>query len=340
MEFDNLHQILRSLYEQMMPLCADMAGVAKGIAGLGALFYVAYRVWQSLARAEPIDVFPMLRPFAVGLCIMFFPTVVLGTINSVLSPVVQGTAKLLETQTLDMNKYREQKDRLEYEAMVRNPETAYLVSNEEFDKQLEELGWSPSDMVTMAGMYIDRGMYKMKKGIRDFFREILELMFQAAALVIDTIRTFFLVVLAILGPIAFAISVWDGFQSTLTQWICRYIQVYLWLPVSDIFSTILAKIQVLMLQSDIERMQTDPQLLAGFQRRGVYRVHDNRHHRLLHHSDGGGLDHSSRGHGRLRAQREPDGGTRRKHGGQRGGCYRRQHGRTCRETAEIINVQL
>ncbi len=258
MKFDNLHQILRSLYEQMMPLCGDMAGVAKGIAGLGALYYVAYRVWQSLARAEPIDVFPMLRPFAIGLCIMFFPTVVLGTINSILSPVVQGTAKMLEAETLDMNTYRQQKDKLEYEAMMRNPETAYLVSNEEFDKQLEELGWSPSDMVTMAGMYIDRGMYNMKKGIRDFFREILELLFQAAALVIDTVRTFFLVVLAILGPIAFAISVWDGFQSTLTQWICRYIQVYLWLPVSDIFSTILAKIQVLMLQSDIERMQTDP----------------------------------------------------------------------------------
>ena len=258
MEFDNLHQILRSLYGQMMPLCGDMAGVAKGIAGLGALFYVAYRVWQSLARAEPIDVFPLLRPFAIGLCIMFFPTVVLGTVNSVLSPVVQGTAKLLETQTLDMNRYREQKDRLEYEAMVRNPETAYLVSNEEYDKQLEELGWSPADMVTMAKMYLDRKMYEIKKGIRDFFREILELMFQAAALVIDTIRTFFLVVLAIRGPIAFAISVWDGFQSTLTQWFCRYIQVYLWLPVSDIFSTILAKIQVLMLQSDIERMQTDP----------------------------------------------------------------------------------
>ena len=100
-----------------------MAGVAKGIAGLGALFYVAYRVWQSLARAEPIDVFPMLRPFAIGLCIMFFPTVVLGTINSILSPVVQGTAKMLEAETLDMNRYREQKDKLEYEAMVRNPET-------------------------------------------------------------------------------------------------------------------------------------------------------------------------------------------------------------------------
>lgn len=257
-EFDNLHTILRSLYTEMMPLCSNMAGVAKGVAGLGALFYVAVRVWQSLARAEVIDVYPMLRPFVIGLCIMFFPTIVLGTINGVLSPIVQGTNQMLESQTFDMNKYREQKDKLEYEAMMRNPETAYLVSNEEFDKQLEELGWSPADMMTMTGMYIERGMYSMKKSIRDFFREVLELLFQAAALVIDTIRTFFLVVLAILGPIAFALSVWDGFQSTLTQWICRYVQVYLWLPVSDLFSTILAKIQVLMLQNDISELQNNP----------------------------------------------------------------------------------
>lgn len=107
-------------------------------------------------------------------------------------------------------------------------------------------------------MYIERGMYQMKKSIRDWFRELLELLFAAAALVIDTIRTFFLIVLAILGPIAFAISVWDGFQSSLTQWICRYVSVYLWLPVSDLFSSILAKIQVLMLQNDISELQNNP----------------------------------------------------------------------------------
>lgn len=224
----------------------------------GLQIYIAYRVWQSLARAETIDVFPLLRPFAIGLCILMFPTVVLGTLNAVMTPIVQGVATMLEGEKLDMQQYREQKDKLEYETMKRNPETAYLVSNEEFDKQLEELGWSPGDLVTMTGMYVERGMYSLKKGIRDWFREVLELMFDAAALVIDTLRTFFLIVLAILGPLAFAISVWDGFQSTLTQWLCRYIQVYLWLPVSDLFSCILAKIQVLMLQNDIERMQADP----------------------------------------------------------------------------------
>ena len=258
MNFDNLHEILRSLYEEMMPLCADMAGVAKGIAGLGALFYVAYRVWQSLARAEPIDVFPMLRPFVIGLCIMFFPTVVLGTLNGVMSPIVKGTNGILQAQTFDMKKYREQKDRLEYEAMARNPETAYLVSDEAFDKQIEELGFSPADLATMTGMYLERGAYNLEKKVRDFFRSIMELLFEAAALIIDTLRTFFLVVLAILGPIAFAISVWDGFQSTLTQWVCRYVQVYLWLPVSDLFSTILARIQILMLQNDITELQNNP----------------------------------------------------------------------------------
>ena len=258
MEFENLHQILRTLYTEMTPLCAAMAGVAKGIAGLGALFYVAHRVWQSLARTEPIDVYPLLRPFAIGLCIMFFPTIVLGTMNTVLSPVVKGTNQLLESQTMDMRVYQEQKDRLEYEAMMRDPSTAYLVSNEEFDRQLDELGWSPGDLMTIAGMYIERGMYNMRRTVRNLFREILELIFHAAALLIDTLRTFFLIVLSILGPVAFAVSVWDGFQATMTQWFCRYVSVYLWLPVADLFSAILAKIQILILQNDIERLATDP----------------------------------------------------------------------------------
>lgn len=257
-DFDNLHQILRNLYTEMMPLCSNMAGVAKGIAGLGALFYVAYRVWQQLSRAEPIDVFPLLRPFVIGFCIMFFPTVVLGTINSVMSPIVKGTNNMLQSQTFDMNEYRMQKDKLEYEAMKRNPETAYLVDKKSFDEKLEKLG--TFDAIDKCGLYFDRMMYNTKKDIQNMFRELLELLFQAAALVIDTIRTFFLIVLAILGPIAFAISVWDGFQSSLTQWFTRYLSVYLWLPVSDLFSSVLARIQVLMLKQDINQLN-DPSFI-------------------------------------------------------------------------------
>ena len=165
MEPNNLHEVLRSVYEEMMPMCADMAAVAKGVAGLGALFYVAIKVWQSLSRAEPIDLFPMLRPFAIGICIMFFTTLVLGSLNGVMSPIVQGSHSMLENQVLDMNDLQQKKDLLEREAMLRNPEMAYLISNEEFDKKLDELGWSPSDLVTMSGMHIEREMFAIKNDI-------------------------------------------------------------------------------------------------------------------------------------------------------------------------------
>ncbi len=253
----NIHSILRELYLDMLPLCEDMTAIAQGIAALGALLFIASRVWQSLAKAEPIDLQSMLRPIAISFAILLFPNLVLGVMNGVLSPIVQGTHKILEGQTLDMNEFQSQKDELEYEAMLRNPETAYLVSDEEMDRELNEL-WGVEKITTMTGMYIERGAYQMRMSIRSLFREILELMFLAASLVIDTVRTFFLVVLSILGPLAFAISVWDGFQSTMVQWFCRYIAVYLWLPVSDIFSAIMAKIQVLMLQNDITAMESDP----------------------------------------------------------------------------------
>jgi conjugative transposon TraJ protein len=267
MNFDNLHQILQNLYKDMIPLCGDMIGVAKGLAGLGALFYVAYRVWQALSRAEPIDIFPLLRPFAIGLCIMFFPTIVLGTINAVLSPVVKGAHTIMENQITDVQALQAEKDALEYDARVRE-DKAWMVDNEEWDKKMEELGmWDTPEIIMMWG---ERAWYDIKEWFRQLIRDFFELLFNAAALTIDTLRTFFLVVLAILGPIAFAFSIYDGFQATLSQWLTRYISIYLWLPISDIFSAVLSKIQELMLQQDIALLR-DPNYIPDGSN-GVYIV--------------------------------------------------------------------
>lgn len=259
-EFENLHKVLRTLYDEMMPLCDDMGNVAKAIAAIAALFYIATRVWQSLARAEALDVYPLLRPFVIGLCIMFF-SLLLDCMNTVLSPIVVGTHEILNKQTFDMVEYKKQKEELEHQAYMRNPETAYVVDDAAFDKELEELSaWNPADLCTIVGMYACRATYSLKKMVRDWFRELLELIFQGVALVIDTVRTFFLIVLSILGPIAFALGVFDGLHSTIPQWFSRYISIYLWLPVSDIFSSVLARIQVLMLQKDIEQL-SDPNFI-------------------------------------------------------------------------------
>ena len=52
-------------------------------------------------------------------------------------------------------------------------------------------------------------------------------------------------------PLVFGLAVFDGFQHTLTVWLARYINIFLWLPVANIFGAIIGKIQELMLQLDI-----------------------------------------------------------------------------------------
>lgn len=157
MNFDNLHQLLANLYQEMLPLCSDMIGVAKGLAGLGALFYVAYRVWQALARAEPIDVFPLLRPFAIGLCILFFPTLVLGSIHAVMSPIVKGSHTVMESQITDVQALQQQKDQLHYEARLREGK-AWLVDDEAYDQKMKDLGIM--DTPEIIGMWGERLWYR------------------------------------------------------------------------------------------------------------------------------------------------------------------------------------
>ena len=243
--FENMHQILRDLYDTMIKLCHPMMDMGMVLAALGALFYIAYRVWQSLSRAEPVDVFSMLRPFVLGMCILFFDVMVLGSLNGIFSPIVQGTGMLLRDQTFDLQKYQQEKDKLRADMMAKTAMTGRIfASNQELDAELD-------NMYEVSYAFSLQGITQM------IMRKLLEILFQSASLVIDTIRTFFLIVLSILGPIAFALSVFDGLQNTLVQWLARYISVYLWLPVSDLFGAMLAKIQTLILQEEMNLM-ADP----------------------------------------------------------------------------------
>ncbi len=100
---------------------------------------------------------------------------------------------------------------------------------------------------TESGM----GILNPGNWIREGIRELLEFVFEAAALCINTIRIFYLIVLAIIGPIVFGLSIYDGFQHTVTVWLARYINIFLWLPVTNIFGAIIAKIQENMLKTSV-----------------------------------------------------------------------------------------
>src|SRR6187431_3354494 len=90
----SLQDVLEQLYDDMMPLCSRLIGVGRGIAGFAATWYIASRVWRHIANAEPIDFYPLFRPFVLGFAVMIFPSV-LAMINGVMEPTVTATSGMV-----------------------------------------------------------------------------------------------------------------------------------------------------------------------------------------------------------------------------------------------------
>lgn len=259
-EMNSLHSVLDSLYDEMMPLCSQLIGVGQGLAGFAALWYIASRVWRHLANAEPIDFYPLLRPFAIGICIMIFPSV-LGVINGVMKPTVTATASMVEGSDRAIAALLERK-----EDAIKESDTWQMYVGESGSGDREK--WykythenaDPDDEGVFEGIGNDikfamsKASYNFRNSVKEWMSEVLRVLFEAAALCIDTLRTFQLVVLSILGPLVFGLAVFDGFQHTLTVWLARYINIYLWLPVANIFGSIIGKIQEKMLIVDISQI--------------------------------------------------------------------------------------
>src|SRR5271170_220912 len=87
---NGLQSVLDGIYNQMLLLCSSLIGVGQGIAGFAATWYIAYRVWRHIANAEPIDFYPLFRPFVIGFCVLIFPSVI-SLMNAVLQPTVTAT---------------------------------------------------------------------------------------------------------------------------------------------------------------------------------------------------------------------------------------------------------
>lgn len=255
----SLQSVLEQLYDDMIPLCSQLIGVGRGIAGFAATWYIASRVWGHIARAEPVDFYPLFRPFVLGFAILIFPSVI-AMINGVMKPTVTASAAMVKNSDKAIAQLLLMKEQAikqtAYWQMYVGP--SGLGDRERWYKYYykdQEEGWMETignDVKFAAAKF----SYQFRNSVKQWMAEVLQILFEAAALCINTIRTFYLIVLAILGPLVFGIAVFDGFQHTLTVWIARYLNIFLWLPVANIFGGIIGKIQENMLKVDLQQISS------------------------------------------------------------------------------------
>lgn len=261
-EIGSLHTVLEQLYDEMMPLCSNLIGVGQGVAGFATIWYISSRVWRHIANAEPIDFYPLFRPFVIGFCIMIFPSV-LYLINGVMKPTVKATGAMVEGSNRAIEVLLKEKEKAIKQS---DPWKMYVgvLGTGDRDRwyKYTHSDSDPADEGMLEGIgndvkfAMEKASYSFRNSVKEWVSEVLRILFEASSLCIDTLRTFQLVVLSILGPLVFGIAVFDGFQHTLTVWLARYINIYLWLPVANIFGSIIGKIQEQMLKLDISQINT------------------------------------------------------------------------------------
>ncbi|MBS1934416.1 MAG: conjugative transposon protein TraJ, partial [Bacteroidetes bacterium] len=190
-DIKGLQSVLDNIYSEMLPLCGSLIGVGRGIAGFAAVWFIAYRVWRHIANAEPIDIYPLFRPFVIGFCVLIFPSVI-ALMNGVLQPTVTATNAMVSNSDAAIAQLLVQK-----EQAVQNSDfyKMYVGPDGNGDRDKWYQYTHPDDptganegMFQSIGNDIKFAMAKMsynfRNSIKEMMSEVLQVLYEAASLCI------------------------------------------------------------------------------------------------------------------------------------------------------------
>jgi hypothetical protein len=128
-------QKLEGIYTEMLTFTAQFINLGRAIGGISALLFISSRVWGNIARTEPIDLFPLLRPFAIGLAILLFVPLC-PSLRGITMVVAHGTDAIRLGQLGEVNRLTNERDRLAADAKSKSD----MAINQKYEDELGKLG--------------------------------------------------------------------------------------------------------------------------------------------------------------------------------------------------------
>lgn len=218
-------------------------GWGKVIASIGILYFVlkTYNTMQSEGRF--IESSELFRVLFLTITLLFYGSF-MGGVDGLMGGI-NNSLKVASSESGEVNK------------LIRAKEI------EEERKRIEEKKKEISENPTLSTSGWEKLQNKWEK-IKDDFNESFELFYVLveseshltdiimesifrffagmAISVLAFIRSFFLIVLYLLGPLAAGFSLFPGFENTFVNWLKKYLTFSLWLPVSYILEIMLIKL--------------------------------------------------------------------------------------------------
>lgn len=255
MDFENVRALLWQFKDEFSGYGSTLISFAMLLGGIGAFLYIAVRVWGHIARAEAIDVYPLLRPFAIALVIMSFPSFVQG-IDSIFKPLADSTAQIagrdaeeLKTVLTKYNDIRRKEDTKIEEKPTDEKQKDF------FEKASSSLSVIKSEIVD--ALSLDSNIRKIERAVTNAIVDAFQFFYSGVSFFIETAAVFSLVIMSIFGPVAFGISIFEGFGNNLVSWISRYINLLLWAPIANVLKGLLSRIQIFEINQMLAKVAED-----------------------------------------------------------------------------------
>lgn len=226
-----------------------LVDMARAIGGIAAFFYISKRIYEELIADNPISLLPLLRPFAFVLVLSFW-----GVFVNLLLVPTKGLSSLSEAIYADKKHIVAERLEEKQNAMLA-ADLPVFYENEEKEAALWDKGINI--LLTSYNIMTGRAIRnQINFYIMDAVRQLLESVFEAIVYLIAFLRTIFCVLLVIFGPLVFALSIFDGFQDNYLQWIARFINVNLYLPIALLILALVQEVLIYMLEWEINKINS------------------------------------------------------------------------------------
>jgi hypothetical protein len=216
LDFDGLFV---SFFNKMSTYVNAIGGIAAAILGSIGIFYLVAKAWPLLVQNEPLNIYPLFRPIIIFVICTNFQGIVITPMHYALSPLRTYTRRLAEKS--------ESNNKARVDAIIDKAQ----------DQRKAAIKDDPDSWgITKA---ISLGIENLKEWLMTTILSICSFFKSAVYIIMNFIRIFCMVLLAMFGPFAFVLSIIPGFENGLGNWFSKYISIYLWAPIFSIISILL-----------------------------------------------------------------------------------------------------
>ena len=206
---------------------SSIASLLAAILAAGTLLKMS----KDYIQGQPLDLWDLLRPIVLLTLVCLFRPLVLGPLDSLVNVFTRDAAEAVSVSTGEyVKQWGENVAKMD----------VYTVQNSMQDaaKEIAEIAEDKSGIgrffatawIAIKKVVMHR-FHLMSMGIGTVVGAILFLLVKVLLFVQQILCNTYLLMNSLLGPFIMALAILPGFETGLKNWVARYIQIAMWIPI-------------------------------------------------------------------------------------------------------------